>query len=71
MNRRVIIVIEDDAIPTKDALEAVKIVVGMGRISRNCQQYCYHSEVSLHGRKLHISSDMTKTGDKFTVWTES
>jgi hypothetical protein len=60
-------------IPDIDALNLVRDVITMGRISNGNTQYCYLSCISpaWSDKEYHIASDLNKCSDKFTIYNQT
>jgi len=54
-------------LPDIDAIDVVKRVVKMGRISNNDSQYCYLSVLTVGDTVYRISTDLNKKSDRFLI----
>jgi len=50
------------------ALDLVKKVISMGRISNNGKQYCYLTAVPHYDGNIHIVTDLNKCSDRFVIY---
>lgn len=50
-----------------DAMLLVLNIIGYGRISNNNKQYCYYVISKLEDKEYHISCDLRKNSDSFTI----
>jgi hypothetical protein len=67
---RIIITNHSEVLEDQDALMLVMNVMEGGRISNEGKQYCFLTVFyyGITGMEHQVVSDLTKTGDKFTVY---
>ena len=51
-----------------EAMENVKRVMDMGRISNDDKQYCYLTAFNKSGSEYHIVTDLRKKSDSFIIY---
>jgi len=69
---RIIINNQSKILEDQDALRLVMKVMEGGRISNEGKQYCFLTVFSygVSEEIYQVASDLTKTGDKFTIYDE-
>jgi len=49
------------------AIEFVKSVIALGRISNDGKQYCYGTTFTLVGKQYRVFTDLNKKSDRFVI----
>ena len=62
-----IIIQNESNLSLLDAIECVKQVVGLGRISNNNTQYCYVTKIPIKGIPYIVYADRNGKSDKFKI----
>ena len=62
-----IIIQNESNLSLLDAIECVKQVVGLGRISNNGTQYCYLTKFTIEGREYDVYASRNGKSDKFKI----
>lgn len=65
-----IIIQNDSSLPDIRALDYVKAVMEMGRISNDGKQYCYLTTFGANG-EIVVATDLNKKSDRFVVYNRS
>ncbi len=63
-----IIIQNDTNLPDKQVFSYVLQIMGMGRISNNNTQYCYHTSFT---NGIEVSSFLNKKSDKFVIYKDA